>query len=198
MNFLAHAFLSFNEPKVLVGNLIGDFVRGDVSDRFDREIVWGVQLHRDIDVFTDSHPAVKDAQKILKPTFGLYSLVITDMYFDFFLCKGWDNYCHQPIEEFSAHVYEVLELHYGVLPRSFRPIFKNMKRQDWLANYGTLEAMKAGLTSLSTRATFDSKMETAHLVLEERQEDFKASFEKFFPELIVFSRQRLNEMFSEK
>jgi hypothetical protein len=31
MNYLAHAYLSFNEPDILVGNLISDFVKGKNS-----------------------------------------------------------------------------------------------------------------------------------------------------------------------
>lgn len=28
MNYLAHAYLSFDEPEILVGNMISDFVKG--------------------------------------------------------------------------------------------------------------------------------------------------------------------------
>jgi acyl carrier protein phosphodiesterase len=28
MNYLAHAYLSFNEPGILTGNMISDFVKG--------------------------------------------------------------------------------------------------------------------------------------------------------------------------
>ena len=33
MNFLAHAFLSFNDPDILTGNMISDFVKG--KQKFD-------------------------------------------------------------------------------------------------------------------------------------------------------------------
>src|SRR5690606_39969566 len=66
----------FRSPKILVGNFIGDFVRGDIASRFEPEIVQGIYLHREIDDFTDSHPSVKAAQELLKPQFGRYALVI--------------------------------------------------------------------------------------------------------------------------
>lgn len=41
MNYLAHAYLSFNDPEILVGNLISDFVKGkkkfDYPPLFSRE-----------------------------------------------------------------------------------------------------------------------------------------------------------------
>jgi acyl carrier protein phosphodiesterase len=50
MNFLAHIYLSNNDPKIMVGNFIGDFVKGrNFSDRFEPQIARGIALHRLID-----------------------------------------------------------------------------------------------------------------------------------------------------
>ncbi len=60
MNFLAHLYLSADDPEIQLGNFIGDFVRGrDLSSRFSPGIVKGISLHREIDEFTDRHPIVK-------------------------------------------------------------------------------------------------------------------------------------------
>src|SRR5579875_2561759 len=43
MNFLAHAYLSFYNPPVLVGNMIADFVKGKKSlNRFPETIQAGI------------------------------------------------------------------------------------------------------------------------------------------------------------
>lgn len=57
MNFLAHAHLSFNNPEILVGNLISDFVKGKKQYNYPQRIHKGILLHRAIDQFTDEHPA---------------------------------------------------------------------------------------------------------------------------------------------
>lgn len=191
MNFLAHAYLSFNDPKIMVGNFIGDFVRGDLENKFEKSIINGVILHRDIDNFTDSHPVVKEAQKILKPHYGHYSLVITDMFFDYFLSVFWSQYDHRTLYEFSQYVYKILDEHKNILPNSFLPTFTDMKRQNWLICYGSIEGMKSALTEIAKRATFNSKMETAHMVLEKKEETFKECFDDFFPDLVAFSKMRL-------
>ena len=194
MNFLAHAYLSFNEPKVLVGNFIGDFVRGNIEELFEKEIVAGILLHREIDQFTDFHPEVKKAQQVLKPQFGRYSLVITDIYFDHFLSKYWSQYDKRPIEMFSRQVYAVIEKNKDILPKKFLHMFAYMREQNWLTSYGTLEGIGTAFRNMAKRASFDSKMEIAHFALKENYETFKQHFDRFFPELVDFSFNKLKEL----
>ena len=59
MNFLAHAYLSFNDPDVLMGNMMADAVRGKQADEYPDKIRNGILLHRRIDAFTDQHELVK-------------------------------------------------------------------------------------------------------------------------------------------
>ena len=62
MNYLAHAYLSFNEPEILVGNMISDFVKGKKRFDFSENIQKGIMLHRNIDTFTDEHEVTKKAK----------------------------------------------------------------------------------------------------------------------------------------
>ncbi|WP_154855633.1 acyl carrier protein phosphodiesterase [Cyclobacterium xiamenense] len=194
MNFLAHAYLSFNDPKVLVGNFIGDFVRGNLEEQFAAEIVTGILLHREIDAFTDSHPLVKKTQELLKPNFGRYSLVITDMFFDHFLSRNWNDYDERSIQVFTSWVYEVIEANEAILPQKFLAPFTYMKRENWLAAYGTMEGIQRSFTGLSYRTTFPSNMERAPAFLRAHYAFFEGSFKQFFEELIVFSKDKLNQL----
>ena len=62
MNYLAHAYLSFNEPEILVGNMISDFVKGKKKFDYSPGVQKGIALHRAIDNFTDYHTATKAAK----------------------------------------------------------------------------------------------------------------------------------------
>ena len=73
MNLLAHAYLSFNNPEILVGNMISDYVKGKKKFDYPIGIQNGIQLHRLIDQFTDAHPMTKRAKIIFSPHYGLYS-----------------------------------------------------------------------------------------------------------------------------
>jgi acyl carrier protein phosphodiesterase len=194
MNFLAHAYLSFNQPKVLVGNLLGDFVRGNIDEQFERDIVTGIMLHREIDSYTDKHPLVKEAQELLKPTFFRYSSVITDMYFDYFLAKNWYKYSEESLSSFAQSVYALLESEKEILPEKSLLPFKYMKKEDWLLNYGTIEGIQRSFNGLSYRTSFVSKMELAPSFLQENHAIFESYFERFFEELIPFSKNKLEKL----
>jgi acyl carrier protein phosphodiesterase len=194
VNFLAHAFLSFDQPNILVGNFIGDFVKGNVEDQFEREIAQGIRLHREIDRFTDFHPLVKESQLLLKPIFFRYSSVITDMFFDYFLAKNWNTYHEQPLPEFANSVYGIIEGQLPILPVKFRNAFKIMQKENWLVAYGTELGIQRALTGISYRASFKSNLEHATSYLTLYQDRFQYYFDAFFPELTVFSKQTLTKI----
>ena len=49
MNILAHLYLSGQNEDVIIGNFIGDFVKGKQIQKYPEEIVKGIRLHREID-----------------------------------------------------------------------------------------------------------------------------------------------------
>ena len=64
MNFLAHLHLVYDDEDLMLGALLGDFVRG-------RRALWswpvnvrkGIKLHRRIDKLTDQAPEFRRLQK---------------------------------------------------------------------------------------------------------------------------------------
>ncbi len=65
MNYLAHLHIADHCQSSLLGNLLGDFVKGDPSAQFSPEIARGIRLHRLVDAYTDSHPVMQQAQSLL-------------------------------------------------------------------------------------------------------------------------------------
>ncbi|MBN3583330.1 DUF479 domain-containing protein [Algoriphagus aestuarii] len=194
MNYLAHAYLSFHQEEILVGNFIGDFVKGKMMVRFPKGIQQGILLHREIDRFTDSHPLVRAGQTYLRPIFGHYSTVITDIFFDYFLGKNWNRYSDQSLEDFTLSVYQQVTKYEPYFPDRFGNLFYWMKKDNWLLRYAEIEGIQSSLTGLSKRTRFDSKMEQAHLSLLEREDEFEVIFFAFFEDLKTFARQKLTEI----
>src|ERR1700744_5259410 len=95
MNYLAHAYLSFNQPEILVGNMISDFVKGKKRFDFNTTIQKGIALHRSIDTFTDDHAATKKAKEFLKPAVGLYAGAFIDVVYDHFLALDKNEFSNQ-------------------------------------------------------------------------------------------------------
>ncbi|TFV97109.1 DUF479 domain-containing protein [Algoriphagus kandeliae] len=194
MNFLAHAFLSFGHEKILVGNFIADFVKGKQMGNFEKQIQLGIQLHRSIDSFTDSHPLVKAAQTYLRPKFGHYSSVITDVFFDYFLIKDWSEFSEEPLEKFIQNIYITLDRYALIFPARFAGMYHWMKKENWLLNYGKIDGIRRSLSGMAKRTQFDSKMEQAHLALIENEDEFEVIFFAFFRELESFAYQKLTEL----
>lgn len=194
MNYLAHAYLSFHQEEILVGNFFGDFVKGKMMDQYPTGIRQGILLHREIDKFTDTHPLVRAGQTYLRPKFGHYSTVITDIYFDYFLGRNWGRYSNQSLEIFTKEVYEQISRHENYFPERFGNLFYWMKKDNWLLNYSSIEGIQRSLTGLSKRTRFDSKMEQAHLALLEKEAEFELIFFAFFEDLKTFAKQKLDEI----
>ena len=90
MNFLAHAYLSFDHPEILVGNLISDFVKGKKKFDYSEQVQHGIALHRAIDTFTDFHQATQIAKQVFRADYRLYSGAFMDIVYDHFLAND-DN-----------------------------------------------------------------------------------------------------------
>jgi acyl carrier protein phosphodiesterase len=194
MNFLAHAYLSFGQEEILVGNFAADFIKGKEFARYQGNVKIGILLHREIDSFTDSHPLVRAGQSYLRPKFRHYSTVITDIFFDYFLGKNWEHFSATPLELFVNQTYEVLDQYQNELPDRFVEMFYWMKSQNWLYQYRTLSGIQKSLNGLSRRTTFDSKMDEAPAILLEKEAEFEVIFFAFFKELENFARQKLIEL----
>lgn len=192
MNFLAHIYLSGTNPKTMVGNFIGDFVKGrNVLDQFEPDIAKGIELHRAIDEFTDHHPIVQNSKIRLRPKYRHYAAVIVDIFYDHLLSRFWSNYHPQPLEIFSAEAYKTLNDNWRVLPLSVRSFLPYMIKDNWLLSYGTFDGIGRALSGMARRTRHDSRMDESIVDLREHFDDFKSEFELFFPDLIRHSQEFL-------
>jgi acyl carrier protein phosphodiesterase len=136
MNYLAHAWLSFHEPEITVGNMISDFVKGKKQFEFPAGIQRGIRLHRAIDQFTDSHIATRQLKEFFRPHYRLYSGAFADVVYDHFLANDKNEFpSMEALKAFSFGTYQTLDKHFSLLPAGFQKLFPYMRSQDWLFNY---------------------------------------------------------------
>jgi acyl carrier protein phosphodiesterase len=184
MNFLAHLYLSGQEPEHMVGNFIGDFVKGrELAHRFQPGIVKGIGLHRAIDSYTDAHPVVRQSKKRLSETYRHYSGVITDVFYDHFLASQWSFFSDEPLDHFAQRSYALLLTYETILPEEVKYMMPHMMKGNWLLNYQHLDGIARALLGMSRRTTFQSKMEQAVGDLKTHYDLFGDEFQQFFPEL---------------
>jgi acyl carrier protein phosphodiesterase len=195
MNYLAHAYLSFNNPEILVGNMISDFVKGKKKFDYAPGIQKGIALHRAIDEFTDFHPVTKDAKKIFSQDYGLYSGAFMDVAYDYFLARDKAQFEPVSLLAFSQQVYGILEDYFLVLPPAFQAIFPYMKKHDWLFNYQHLSGIEKSFEGLARRATYIKESDTAFKIFTSNLEQLETRYHLFFPALKQFAINSLREKY---
>ncbi|MBL7871888.1 MAG: DUF479 domain-containing protein [Cyclobacteriaceae bacterium] len=184
MNFLAHLFLSGDNAEIMVGNFIGDFVRGkNFHDQYSPSIALGIELHREIDEFTDNHLIVLESKKRLRPKYRHYSPVIVDMFYDHLLAKNWSTYSTTPLDQYAQHAYTTLNQYETKVPDQVKRLLPYMIQGNWLYHYSRIEGIHRALSGMAQRTPYASKMEEASHDLEEHYELFENEFTVFFPKL---------------
>ena len=187
MNHLAHFALAGEEEALVIGALLGDYVKGPLAGRLPAGIEAGVRLHRRIDGFTDSHPVPAALRSLFGPGERRLSGVLLDLYFDHLLVLHWQRFHDTELTAFSSTVYGILERNLGVLPRKSHAFVRRMIDVDLLSRYGDVTVMEAALERielrLERRATMSAAIATAHRY----REELESGFLEFFPELVDFS-----------
>ncbi len=193
MNFLAHAYLSFNQPDIIMGNMISDFVKGKKRFDYTEDIQKGIMLHRAIDEFTDKHPATKAGGNLFRPHYGLYAVSFMDVVYDHFLALDAQRFDNESLWTFAQNTYRVLDVHEPIMPERFRLMFPYMKKQNWLYNYRFRDGIHNSLKGLVHRAAYISDSRPAIDIFEAHYEQLRQCYEAFFPEIEAFAEKTLTD-----
>jgi acyl carrier protein phosphodiesterase len=198
MNYLAHAFLSFNNPDILAGNMISDYVKGKKQFAYPLYIQKGIQLHRLIDNFTDNHLATARAKKFFRPQYRLYSGAFVDIVYDHFLAldqKQFEEY--NGLESFTFISYKYLDINIPNFPFLFQKMYPYMKAQNWLYNYRLKEGIHKSFGGLVHRAAYLSEWEVAFKIFNENYLKLQSCYEDFFPELKEYTLEKLRNFLAD-
>jgi acyl carrier protein phosphodiesterase len=192
VNYLAHAYLSFNNPEILVGNLISDFVKGKKKFEYPSVVQQGITLHRMIDTFTDEHEATKEAKELFRPHYRLYSGAFIDVVYDHFLAIDENEFTENSLLDFSAGVYSILDSHRQWLPDRFAGMFPYMKSQNWLYHYRTRSGTAKSLEGVVRRAAYLTESHTAFLLFEKYYQPLQQCYRQFWKEALPFVKKQFD------
>lgn len=159
-------------------------MKGKQFENYPPPVAKGILLHREIDVYTDTHAIVSLSKDKLREKYRHYSGVIVDMYYDHFLAKNFDQYSEIPLEEFAQNSYKIMQEHWYIIPAKAQNMLHYMIKGNWLANYAKPEGLHRSLQGLSRRTKFDSKLDLAIQDLYEQHDAFESEFHDFFKEIV--------------
>lgn len=194
LNYLAHAYLSFKNPDILVGNMISDFVKGKKQFDYPLSIQKGIRLHRAIDTFTDDHPVTREAKQYFKPAVGLYAGAFVDIVYDHFLALDSNELQDHEWQSFAAEVYQQLTEREQWIPEKFGRMLPYMSSQNWLYNYRFTWGIENSFGGLVRRAAYLSDASPAFLAFADHYTELKALYAAFFPELKAFTSSQFETL----
>lgn len=192
MNFLAHLYLSGDDPQLLVGNLMGDFVKGRLEGCFPPGIERGIALHRRIDSFAAGNRHFLLSKRRIAPSFGHYRGVLVDLFYDHFLAVHWDVYADVPLPRFLESARRVIAAHEGVLPERLRRIVPLMF-DDWLPSYREIGGIAGVLERMSGRIARPNRLGEGAVELQRHYGEFYGDFREFLPEMLEFVGELLDQ-----
>lgn len=186
MNLLFHMYLSGNDPEILAGNLMGDFVKGPISDIYPPRIRLGLLLHRKIDSFAQRNVTFQRSRLRLSPRYGLYRGVLVDLFYDHFLSTEWSSLSDSSFKDYIAWAKGIAERHLTIMPeqlQGFVPVIFN----DLLPSYQSTAGIESALIRMSRRIKRPNPLAEGGAELTLNYAGLKKDFEQFTSEVQQFS-----------
>lgn len=180
MNFLFHMLLSGDDDHILVGNFMGDFVKGPLAERFPERIRQGINLHRRIDSFASRAEQFQQSRRRLDPHYGLYRGVMIDLFYDHFLVAEWDNWSNEPLDSYLARSRSAIEQSLEELPERLQKLVPIIF-EELLPSYGEVSGIGSALERMSRRVTRTNPLAGGEVELERHYDDLRADFRRFMP-----------------
>lgn len=154
MNYLAHLFLSPNQPHIITGNFLADRIQAKRVKELDFRIQKGIQLHRWIDNTTDHHPIFMKHRKSLYPLFSKYAGVVLDVMYDHLLMLNWDILSQEKYSDFEDRVVTQLQKTTELLNERESAIINGLVEKRWIRLYADKPGMDRIFARLNGQLKF--------------------------------------------
>ena len=153
MNYLAHSYLNGKRGNdVLMGNMMGDFVKGKQYQNFASPIQEGILLHRAIDTFTDAHLIVSHVKSFFRQDYGLFSGPIVDGLFDYYLANDTSIFKHQEaLQQHIQNTYNTILQNSHLMNEKMKHMTSYMIQYDWLFHYQFTKGIEKSWRGMSKR-----------------------------------------------
>ena len=186
MNYLGHIFLSGTNEQLLVGNFIGDYVKGKQYLNYPEEIQKGILLHRAIDEFTDRNLHWMAIRELLRPIYKRYAGVVADIVVDHFLAANWNRFSDEQLNWYAKWVYAVFLRNFDQMPLRVQGFLPYLIQHRRLQSYAKISGLEMSLRIMSLRTSLPDCTEESIDLLKEKYEAFKEYSLLFLADAIAF------------
>lgn len=184
MNHVAHCLLSYPDEGLLIGNFIGDFVKGSTWKAYPERIQKGILLHRFIDAYTEEHPALRASVQRIRPYAGRFAAPVADILYDHLLSVLWETESITPAFEHFAHwTYTSLDAYRAFMPERLQQRWPDMLAGRFLHLYRSRAGIAWTLERFAQRLSLPLDWQGLLRDWAENEAAFAADFRAFFPDL---------------
>ncbi len=188
MNHLAHLFLAPDSALHRIGALMGDFARGVDVSALSVPVREGLEHHRAVDVFTDSHPEVIASKKLFSAQRRRFAGVALDVLYDHYLLQNWSEFSHIPQDEFIDLVYREMQQHNHAMSAEQQIVTGRIVRYDWFRSYRDLSNVGFALDRVAQRIRFRNRFDGIIDEIRIHDEELEERFLRFFPDLQQYAK----------
>ena len=195
MNYLAHFHLAGDDRNMLLGALLGDFVKGPLSAASPHpalqglnepaEVTQGIKLHRSIDAYVDQSPVLASLRERLPASSRRCQGILLDLFCDYALANCWQRYDERALEHYAEQTLKVLFAEQHALPEPARQLLQRMKRYQLLVSYGNWETIAAIADRIGLRLNMREPMKTGMQALWEDRQHGLEDFEQCYPGIVA-------------
>ncbi len=197
MNHLAHFVVAASHPHLLAGALLGDHIKGRLTGERPATVEAGIQLHRQVDSFTDQHSLLRHSAQRFDPAFRRYAGIMLDIIFDYFLARRFADFQLGTLPEFNDYVFKSLADCQQWFDQPARDQYLRMRDRQSMLFYGDSAYIDRSLRYLATRLKHDNPLAGGYLEFVEHEQDLEQDFTQFFPELQAYTKAWIQQHFQE-
>ena len=190
MNYLAHIRLAGDDPECLIGNFLGDFVKGRLpEDCYTPGIRRGIMMHRRIDAWTDSHEITRECVRLISPERRRWGRVILDIFYDHLLAVNWESYSNESLRDFLDRAYGIILGAADIFPERAAARIITIIEDGWIEKYRSVSGLSIVFEGMSRRVRRKNPLSGSERELVAHYDEMNGHFNRFFPEILEYAKR---------
>ena len=190
MNYLAHIRLAGDDPECMIGNFLGDFVKGRLpEDCYTPGIRRGIMMHRRIDAWTDSHEITRECARLISPERRRWGRVILDIFYDHLLAVNWESYSDESLRDFLDRAYGIILGAADIFPERSAARIITIIEDGWIEKYRSVSGLSVVFEGMSRRVRRKNPLSGSERELVAHYDEMNGHFNRFFPEILEYAKR---------